>query len=78
MDMHSQKHKKSLIRVLFIASEAEPFVKVGGLGDIAGSLPRAIQKLSHESAAETRIDIRLCIPFYKSISLPLETLSFIG
>ena len=28
------------INVLFLAAEAEPFVKVGGLGDVAGTLPR--------------------------------------
>jgi starch synthase len=28
------------LNVLFIASEADPFVKVGGLADVAGSLPR--------------------------------------
>ena len=26
------------INVLFLAAEAEPFVKVGGLGDVAGTL----------------------------------------
>ena len=29
------------INVLFLAAEADPFVKVGGLGDVAGALPRA-------------------------------------
>lgn len=58
-----------LLRVLFIASEADPFVKVGGLGDVAGWLPPAIRKLSWPaSSGETgEIDIRLMIPFHKTI-----------
>ena len=36
------------INVLFLAAEAEPFVKVGGLGDVAGTLPRALRALSND------------------------------
>ncbi|MHC1741143.1 MAG: glycogen synthase [Anaerolineaceae bacterium] len=49
------------ISVLFISAEAEPFVKVGGLGDVAGSLPLSLKKL------EPTLDIRLAIPFYPGI-----------
>ena len=31
------------IKVLFAASEAVPFVKTGGLADVAGSLPKALK-----------------------------------
>lgn len=49
------------INVLFLAAEAEPFVKVGGLGDVAGTLPRALRALSND---ETTIDARLVLPLH--------------
>src|SRR5689334_2806083 len=47
------------INVLFLAAEAEPFVKVGGLGDVAGTLPRALRALSDD---EIKVDVRLVLP----------------
>ncbi|NWG06753.1 MAG: glycogen/starch synthase [Chloroflexi bacterium] len=52
------------INVLFLAAEAEPFVKVGGLGDVAGTLPRALRALSNE---ELKIDVRLVLPMHSVI-----------
>lgn len=54
-------NKSNRLNILFIASEADPFVKIGGLGDVAGSLPLAIHELSN---AQTNYDIRLAIPLY--------------
>jgi starch synthase len=53
-------------RILFLAAEAEPLIKVGGLGDVAGSLPKAVRRLSlsHSERPEDAIDIRLVIPFH--------------
>jgi starch synthase len=56
------------INILFIASEADPFVKVGGLADVAGSLPRALQSINRmTSESDLKIDIRLVIPFHPQI-----------
>ncbi len=35
------------MKVVFVASEAVPFAKTGGLADVAGSLPQAIERLGH-------------------------------
>lgn len=56
------------IKVLFLASEAEPFVKIGGLGDVAGSLPAAIQNVAASYPGDMpEVDIRLVIPLHGSI-----------
>ena len=45
------------MRVLFAASEAHPFIKSGGLGDVMGALPKELRNLD--------IDARVIIPRYK-------------
>ena len=52
------------INVLFLAAEAEPFVKVGGLGDVAGSLPRALRALSND---DIKLDVRLVLPYHPAV-----------
>src|SRR5258706_2667499 len=52
------------INVLFLAAEAEPFVKVGGLGDVAGTLPKALRALSND---EIKLDVRLVLPMHSVI-----------
>lgn len=54
------------INVLFLAAEAEPFVKVGGLGDVAGTLPRALRALSTD---ELKIDVRLVLPHHSVVKV---------
>ncbi len=38
------------MRIAIIASEAVPFAKTGGLADVAGALPRALERLGHQAA----------------------------
>jgi len=65
--MNESKLKNNkVIRIIFIASEADPLVKAGGLGDVAGALPAAINNLN-TSLGDFSVDIRLVIPFYNHI-----------
>ncbi len=47
------------MRVLFASAEVAPYSKAGGLGDVAGSLPRALVALGHEPLVVT--------PWYASL-----------
>jgi len=55
------------VKVFFVASEALPYVKTGGLGDVTGSLPSALHRLG--------ADVSLVLPFYATVqarNYPLE------
>jgi starch synthase len=56
------------LRILFAAAEAVPFVKVGGLADVTGSLPTALQTLPLEVRKGRPLDVRLFIPYHPVIS----------
>jgi len=47
------------LKILFVTPEVEPFVKVGGLADMVGALPKELAKLGH--------DVRVVCPAYGSI-----------
>jgi len=36
------------MKILLVSSEVVPFAKTGGLADVAGALPRELEKLGHE------------------------------
>ena len=38
------------MNILVAASEAVPFAKTGGLADVAGALPRAVEALGHAAS----------------------------
>ena len=47
------------MKVLYVASEAVPFAKTGGLADVAGSLPKALQN--------DDVDVRVIMPKFGKI-----------
>src|SRR5262249_50750222 len=49
------------LRVLMVAAECVPFAKVGGLGDVLGALPAALEKLG--------VSVTIAIPRYRVIDL---------
>jgi starch synthase len=48
------------LSILMVSAEAHPLAKVGGLADVMGALPRALAKRGH--------DVRIALPFYKTIN----------
>ena len=53
------------MKILFAASEAHPFIKVGGLGDVSYALPKALRKLG--------VDARVIVPKYGTIAEQLKS-----
>ena len=52
---------KKKTKILFVASEAQPFCATGGLADVCGSLPKEIVR------EDKSFDIRTIIPLYSNI-----------
>ncbi len=57
------------MKILFVSAEVSPFAKVGGLADVAGSLPKAIRKKGH--------DIKVVMPLYGCIDRAKYNIEFI-
>ena len=58
------------MNILFAASEAFPFIKTGGLGDVIHSLPAALNKLGD--------NVRLVLPAYRDVLASVDTLKDLG
>ncbi|MFD0713709.1 glycogen synthase GlgA [Paenibacillus sp. GCM10027626] len=52
------------MNILFAASEAVPLIKTGGLADVVGALPRALQREGS--------DVRIIVPKYEAIPAELQ------
>ena len=48
------------LKILFATSECVPFVKTGGLADVAGALPKQLKKLGAE--------VRVILPLYRDVA----------
>ncbi len=54
-----------MARLLFVASEAFPLIKTGGLADVAGALPQVL--------ARRGVDVRLLLPGYRHVLTQVDT-----
>jgi starch synthase len=63
------------INVLFLSAEAAPWAKVGGLADVAGSLPRALRSIHSLNGRNVAIDIRLVLPLHARVGEKLGSIT---
>ncbi len=66
------------MKILFLAAEAEPFVKIGGLADVAGSLPLALRALPDQNGSGVPLDVRLVLPLHQAVQVDIASLHLIA
>ena len=52
------------MKILFVAAEAAPLAKVGGMGDVVGTLPKILRTMGH--------DVRVFMPYYGGIASQVD------
>lgn len=57
------------MKILYAAGESSPLIKVGGLGDVAGALPKELCKMGE--------DVRVILPMYSAIGNMREQCKYI-
>lgn len=59
------------MKIFYIAAEASPFIKTGGLADVSGSLPKEFAKNGH--------DVSVVLPLYRQVDNKYrEQMEFLG
>ena len=66
------------MKVLFAASEASPFIRTGGLGDVMGALPQALGKLGVETAVVLPLYSDMKSEYRNSLKYVGNTTVFLG
>jgi glycogen synthase len=51
------------------STEAVPFAKTGGLADVVGALPFAMQRLGQRDRSSSCLDMAIFFKFYKDVEL---------
>jgi starch synthase len=55
------------MRIMYVASEAIPFAKTGGLADVLGALPKAVRRLGHDTV--------VVLPRYRDVKAKTQVIS---